>query len=57
MNVKANKALSPVLRVRCDIHRGYPLQTADGYHRVRACDHLDEDTDIPCRIVGLVEPQ
>jgi len=55
--VKAAKALSPVLLVRGDIHRGYPLQIADGYHRVCASHHLDEDTDIPCRIVGMVEPQ
>ena len=55
--IKADKALSPVLLVRGDIHRGYPLQIADGYHRVCASHHLDEDADIPCRIVGLVEPQ
>ena len=55
--VKADTALSPVLLVRGDIHRGYPLQIADGYHRVCASHHLDEDTDIPCRIVGLFEPQ
>ena len=52
--VKAAKALSPVLLVRGDIH---PLQIADGYHRVCASHHLDEDTDIPCRSVGLFEPQ
>ena len=55
--IKADKALSPVLLARDDIHRGYPLQIADGYHRVCASHHLDEDTDIPCRIVGLFEPQ
>ena len=55
--IKADKALSPVLLVRGDIHRGYPLQIADGYHRVCASYHLDEDTDIPCRLVGMVEPQ
>ena len=55
--IKADKALSPVLLVRGDIHRRYPLQIADGYHRVCASYHLDEDTDIPCRLVGMVEPQ
>jgi hypothetical protein len=55
--IKADKALSPVLLVRGDMHRGYPLQIADGYHRVCASHHLDEDTDIPCRIAGLVEPK
>jgi hypothetical protein len=29
---------------------GIPLQIADGYHRVCASYHLDENTDIPCRI-------
>ena len=57
VKIKADKALSPVLLVRGDIHRGYPLQIADGYHRVCASYHLDEDTDIPCRLVGMVEPQ
>jgi hypothetical protein len=55
--IKADRALSPVLLVRGDIHRGYPLQIADGYHRVCASYHLDEDTDIPCRIAELVEPK
>jgi hypothetical protein len=26
------------------------LQIADGYHRICASHHLDEDADIPCRI-------
>jgi hypothetical protein len=52
--VKTGTALSPVLLVRGDIARGIPLQIADGYHRVCASYHLGEDTDIPCRIVGLV---
>ncbi len=29
------------------------LTIADGYHRVCASYHLDEDADIPCRIVDL----
>ncbi len=36
--------------------RGVPLQIADGYDRVCARYRLDEDTDIPCHIVGLTEP-
>ncbi len=51
--VKAGTALSPVLLVRGNIVRGVPLQIADGYHRVCASYRLDEDTDIPCRIMGL----
>ena len=52
--VRSGRALSPVLLVRGDIGRGMPLQIADGYHRVCASYHLDEDTDIPCRVVGPV---
>lgn len=55
--VHAGKALSPVLLVRGDCLRGVPLQIADGYHRICASYHLDEDTDIPCRIVGMTEPR
>jgi hypothetical protein len=44
--VKSGRKLSPVLLIR-----GRPLLVADGYHRVCASYHLDEDADIPCRIV------
>jgi hypothetical protein len=50
--VKNNKALSPVLLVRGDLTHAHPLQIADGYHRVCASYHLDENTDIPCRITN-----
>jgi hypothetical protein len=40
--------LSPVLLVRGS--RGSPLIVADGYHRVCASYHLDEDALIPCRV-------
>jgi hypothetical protein len=30
-----------------------PLTVADGYHRICASYHLNEDADIPCRIVDL----
>jgi hypothetical protein len=51
--VKKGTALSPVLLVRGDLSRGVPAQIADGYHRVCASYHVDENTDIPCRIVDL----
>ncbi len=44
--VDAGTKLSPVLLVR-----GTPLWVADGYHRVCASYHLDENAAIPCRIV------
>jgi hypothetical protein len=45
-----NKALSPVLLVRGDLLSAVVLHIADGYHRVCASYHVDENTDIPCRI-------
>ena len=47
--VHKGKPLSPVLLVRGSLE-GRALQIADGYHRVCASYHLDENTDIPCRI-------
>lgn len=51
--IGAGQALSPVLLVRGDLARGVPAQIADGYHRVCASYHVNENTDIPCRIVDL----
>ena len=45
--VKSGKKLSPVLLVE-----GSPLWVADGYHRVCASYHLNEKTELPCRIVA-----
>ena len=45
--VKAGNRLSPVLLVQGD-----PLWVVDGYHRIRASYHLDEKTEVPCRIVS-----
>lgn len=44
-------ALSPVLVVRGDLSTGVPLTVADGYHRICASHSLDEDAEIPCRMV------
>lgn len=46
-------ALSPVLLVRGNLTSGVPLQIADGYHRVCASYHLNENAEVPCRIVDL----
>jgi hypothetical protein len=51
--VADGKKLSPVLLVRGDVRHGVPLLVADGYHRICASYHLDENADIPCRIVDL----
>ena len=50
----ANKeALVPILLVRGDATKGHPLIIADGYHRLCAVLHLDENIEVPCKIVGL----
>ncbi|MBJ8339182.1 hypothetical protein JGU71_09810 [Antrihabitans sp. YC3-6] len=46
------KSLSPILLVRGDLVSGAPLQIADGYHRVCASYHTDENTDIPAKIAA-----
>jgi len=51
--IRKGQALSPILLVRGDIAAGRAMQVADGYHRVCASYHTDEDTDIPCRIADL----
>ena len=50
--VDAGKQLSPVLLVRGRGDKGIPLTVADGYHRICASHHLDEDADVPCRLVA-----
>jgi len=44
--------LSPILLVRGSAVGGYPLQIADGYHRVFASYLTDENTSIPCHLVS-----
>ena len=48
--VKFGKKLSPVLLIQ-----GSPLWVADGYHRICASYHLNEKTELPCRIVARGE--
>jgi hypothetical protein len=47
--VKSGEKFSPVLLVR-----NTPLWVADGYHRICASYHLNEDEVIPCRIVDRI---
>ena len=49
--IKKGKQLSPILVVRGDLTTDVALQIADGYHRVCASYHTDENTDIPVKIV------
>ncbi|MGH7642690.1 MAG: hypothetical protein ACRENX_06700 [Candidatus Dormibacteria bacterium] len=49
--VRKGDLLSPVLLVRGELPGDQALTIADGYHRVCASYHLDEDASIPCRLV------
>lgn len=51
--VTAGAKLSPVLLVRGVLGSGVPMTVADGYHRICASYHVDENADIPCRLVDL----
>ena len=48
--VKQGDKLSLVLLVQ-----GVPLWVADGYHRICASYHLDEKTEVPCRVVARTQ--
>ena len=50
--ISDGKKLSPILLVRGNAVGGYPLQIADGYHRVCASYLTDENTDIPCHLAS-----
>jgi hypothetical protein len=49
--IRRGEPLSPVLLVRGDFRRGMALTIADGYHRICASYHVNEDADIPCLLV------
>jgi hypothetical protein len=50
--IQSGKALAPILLVRGNLESGVALQIADGYHRVCASYHTDENTDIPMKIAS-----
>lgn len=49
--VRRGEKLSPVLLVRGDLRKNFPLTIADGYHRICASYWIDENAEIPCRII------
>ena len=57
VRVKKGQKLSPVLLVRGSVPTGVALTVADGYHRICASYHLDEDADVPCRLADLAAPR
>jgi len=52
VKIKKGQPLSPILLVRGDFVTGVPVQIADGYHRVCASYHTDENTNIPVVLVA-----
>lgn len=51
--VRRGEKLSPVLLISGDLVGGWPLTIADGYHRICASHHLDENAEVPCRLAAL----
>jgi hypothetical protein len=51
--IHRGKPMAPVLLIRGNIAKGAPLVVADGYHRICAVCHFDEDAPIRCRIAGV----
>jgi hypothetical protein len=50
--IAKGKPLAPVLLVTGDMTIGVPLLVADGYHRICAACHFDEDAFVHCRMVS-----
>lgn len=50
-SIDKRKPLAPVLLVAGDAARNIPLTVADGYHRICAVYHHDEEAPIACRLV------
>lgn len=50
--IHKGKALAPVLLVRGDHSGGRALVVADGYHRICAACHFDENAPITCLLVS-----
>jgi hypothetical protein len=51
--VKSGLKLSPILLVRGRLEKNRSLVIADGYHRVCASYYIDENSQIPCRLVDV----
>jgi hypothetical protein len=51
--VSSGEKLSPVLLVRGRFEKNRDLVIADGYHRICASYYINENSQIPCRLVDL----
>ena len=50
--ISKGKPLEPVLLVTGDMSKGTPLVVADGYHRICAIYHYDDDAPVMCRMAS-----
>ena len=51
--VASGMKLSPILLVRGRFEKNRSLVVADGYHRICASYYIDENSQIPCRLVDI----
>ena len=51
--IHKGKAMAPVLLVRGDLAKDSPLVIADGYYRICAVCHYDENAPISCRMASV----
>jgi hypothetical protein len=51
--IRKGKPIAPILLVQGDMSRGMPLIVADGYHRICAACHADEDAPVAAVMVRL----
>jgi len=49
--IRAGEKLSPLLLIRDTLKLNCKLVIADGYHRLCAVYEIDEEADIPCKII------
>src|SRR5580658_7693087 len=51
--IHRGKALSPIILVQGDLTRGRPFVIADGYHRMCAACHADEDSPVRGILIAI----
>jgi hypothetical protein len=51
--IRKGKALSPIILIQGDLARRRPFVVADGYHRLCAACHADEDSPVRGILVAL----
>ncbi len=50
--IREGKPMAPVILIQGDLMSGRPLVIADGYHRMCAACHADEDTPVAVMLVS-----